>query len=81
MLWHVICGSAWATEFDSGPKTLTRNLKGGIWPMSLFTEFTKQYIGGEWVYGSSENKCINHNPYDQSELVSIQLATKEDIDT
>ncbi len=48
--------------------------------MSLFGEFTKQYIGGEWQEGSSNNKCVNYDPYTQSELVSIPLATKEDID-
>lgn len=48
--------------------------------MSLFSEFTKQYIGGEWQQGGSDNKCVNYDPYDQSELVSIQLASIEDID-
>ena len=48
--------------------------------MTVFSEFSKQYIDGEWQNGSSPNKCINYNPYDQSELVSVQLASKEDID-
>lgn len=47
---------------------------------NIFNEFTKQFIGGEWREGSSQNKYSNINPYDQSELVSIQLASVEDIE-
>lgn len=47
---------------------------------NLFGEFSRQYIGGEWQNGNSQNRYINRNPYDQSELVTIQLASKEDVD-
>lgn len=47
---------------------------------SLFNEFDRQYIGGEWREGSSRNSYTNRNPYNQSELVSIQLASVEDVE-
>lgn len=47
---------------------------------STLSNWTKQYIGGEWKDGSSKHSYNNQNPYDQSNLVTIQLASIEDID-
>lgn len=45
-----------------------------------FNEWSKQYIGGEWREGKSPRSHTNQNPFDQSNLVDIQLASVEDID-
>ncbi|MFC7784646.1 aldehyde dehydrogenase family protein [Rossellomorea sp. GCM10028870] len=45
------------------------------------TQFDKLFINGEWVKGSSENMIPNKNPFDDTELVSIKAASKEDLDT
>jgi len=47
---------------------------------NTLNSWTKQYIGGEWQEGNSQNLYTNKNPYDQSSLVSIKLASIEDID-
>jgi vanillin dehydrogenase len=44
------------------------------------TDFTKIFINGEWVKGNSSRTITNRNPYDQSELVTIQAASKDDLD-
>ena len=44
------------------------------------TDFTKLFINGEWIKGNSSSKITDRNPFDQSELVSIQAANKEDLD-
>ncbi|MEL3974421.1 aldehyde dehydrogenase family protein [Rossellomorea oryzaecorticis] len=44
------------------------------------TDFTKLFINGEWVKGSSDRTITNRNPYDQSDLVTIQAASKDDLD-
>src|SRR3954469_20110771 len=44
------------------------------------SNWSKQYIGGEWRNGSGQHSYNNQNPFDQSELVNIQLASIEDID-
>jgi acyl-CoA reductase-like NAD-dependent aldehyde dehydrogenase len=49
--------------------------------VATFQKWTKQYIGGEWCNGTSEGTNNNRNPYDQSVLTSIQLASVHDIDT
>lgn len=40
----------------------------------------QQYIGGQWREGSSESLLSVTNPYDNSEVASIRLATPEDLD-
>lgn len=47
---------------------------------TMFSEYSKQYINGEWRDGSSQNSYTNRNPFDQSELVSIKLATVADVE-
>ncbi|ARK32653.1 aldehyde dehydrogenase family protein [Halalkalibacter krulwichiae] len=47
---------------------------------TTFSQWQKQYIGGEWTCGTSEGTSTNRNPFDQSELVTIQLASVQDID-
>ncbi|MCA1054364.1 aldehyde dehydrogenase family protein [Rossellomorea aquimaris] len=44
------------------------------------TDFTKLYIDGEWVKGTSSSTIHNRNPYDNTDLVNIQAASKEDLD-
>lgn len=48
--------------------------------LKTFRKWSKQYIQGEWREGNSQNTYTNKNPFDQSELVDIQLASLEDID-
>jgi len=45
-----------------------------------FKDWNKQFIGGEWRIGKSQTQYTNRNPYDQSELATIQLASQEEID-
>lgn len=45
-----------------------------------FKDWNKQFIGGEWRNGKSQTQYTNRNPYDQSELATIQLASQEEID-
>jgi acyl-CoA reductase-like NAD-dependent aldehyde dehydrogenase len=45
-----------------------------------FKVWDKQFIGGEWRMGNSQRQYTNRNPFDESELVTIQLASTEDID-
>lgn len=44
-----------------------------------FSQWSKQYIGGEWKNGTSEKSYKNTNPYDQSELVTINLGSMDDV--
>ncbi|WP_064092304.1 aldehyde dehydrogenase family protein [Rossellomorea aquimaris] len=44
------------------------------------TNFDKLFINGEWVKGRSKSVITNTNPFDQSELLTIQAASKEDVD-
>ncbi len=46
----------------------------------VFQAFSKPYFAGEWRDGRSQNRYVNRNPYDQSELVSVQLCSREDVD-
>lgn len=48
---------------------------------NTFSHWTKQYIGGTWAKGNSNHSYTNKNPFDQTNLVDIQLASIEDIDT
>ncbi|KGX90522.1 aldehyde dehydrogenase [Pontibacillus halophilus JSM 076056 = DSM 19796] len=43
-------------------------------------KFTKQYINGEWMNGSSEKTIENVNPYSEETINVIQSANKEDLD-
>lgn len=47
---------------------------------TTFSQWTNQYISGEWRKGHSRGEKRNQNPFDSSELVKIQLASVEDID-
>lgn len=47
---------------------------------SVFSKWSNQYINGEWREGLSSNRNENRNPYDQSVLVDIRLASIQDID-
>ncbi|RDI41866.1 aldehyde dehydrogenase family protein [Falsibacillus pallidus] len=44
------------------------------------TDFSRVFINGEWRKGSSSTSMTNSNPYNGEELVSIQAASKEDLD-
>ncbi|MBD7963458.1 aldehyde dehydrogenase family protein [Fictibacillus norfolkensis] len=44
------------------------------------TDFSNIYINGEWRKGSSDSVMKNTNPFTDEELVTIQAATKEDLD-
>ncbi|WP_338448957.1 aldehyde dehydrogenase family protein [Niallia oryzisoli] len=48
--------------------------------MTKFSQWSNQYIGGEWRKGQSQSENSNQNPFDHSELVKIQLASVDDID-
>ncbi|MBF7685569.1 aldehyde dehydrogenase family protein [Acinetobacter sp. B10A] len=48
--------------------------------MSLLIDYSKQFINGSWVQGSSEKKIKNTNPYNGEELSVIQAADKNDVD-
>lgn len=43
------------------------------------TDFSRMYINGEWQKGSSNKSMTNVNPFNGEELVTIQAATKEDL--
>ncbi|MDG5472501.1 aldehyde dehydrogenase family protein [Jeotgalibacillus sp. ET6] len=45
----------------------------------LKTDFSRMYIDGEWRKGSSDKSMTNKNPFNEEELVTIQSATKEDL--
>jgi len=47
---------------------------------NTLNNWSKQYIGGEWKEGNSQISYTNQNPFDQSSLVSIKLASIGDID-
>ncbi len=44
------------------------------------TDFSKIYINGEWVQGSSDNQMKNTNPFTGEEIVTTQAADKSDLD-
>ncbi|ARI78896.1 aldehyde dehydrogenase family protein [Halobacillus mangrovi] len=41
--------------------------------------FTKQYINGEWISGSSDKNVENVNPYTQQTIATIPSANEEDL--
>lgn len=43
-------------------------------------KLTKQYIGGQWRAGSSDKRLSVRNPYNDEEVGSFAIATREDID-
>ncbi|WP_052476209.1 aldehyde dehydrogenase family protein [Cohnella kolymensis] len=45
-----------------------------------FKTWDKQFIAGAWRTGRSERQYTNRNPFDESELVTIRLASKEDVE-
>ncbi|MHB0776080.1 aldehyde dehydrogenase family protein [Halomonas sp. WWR20] len=45
-----------------------------------YENFYLQPLAGEWREGRSERTLDNHNPYDQSILVSLRMANREDMD-
>jgi acyl-CoA reductase-like NAD-dependent aldehyde dehydrogenase len=47
--------------------------------MSKFEKWNKQFIGGTWREGSSENFYMNQNPFNEESLVEIKLATIDDV--
>jgi aldehyde dehydrogenase (NAD+) len=44
------------------------------------TKFTKQFIGGEWVAGSSQHLMANRDPYTNEVLFEFQAASEQDVD-
>lgn len=44
------------------------------------TDFSKIYINGEWITGSSDSQMKNTNPFTGEELVTTQAADKADLD-
>lgn len=44
------------------------------------TDFSKIYIKGEWIAGSSDSQMKNTNPFTGEELVTTQAADKADLD-
>src|SRR4051812_21170717 len=48
--------------------------------MERYTELNKQFIGGEWRDGNSEDSIDNLNPYDDTVLNTYKGASKADVD-
>ncbi|MBD3109300.1 aldehyde dehydrogenase family protein [Bacillus sp. AGMB 02131] len=48
--------------------------------MILVQELTKQYINGQWVVGDSSKEIKDYNPYTKEEILTIQAASKEELD-
>lgn len=46
----------------------------------VFKEVNKQFINGTWKTGNSKNKAAIVDPYDNSVLAEVVLASKEDVD-
>ena len=46
----------------------------------LLQNFTRQFINGQWKEGTSSGIIQNHNPYSGEELLTIQAASKDDLD-
>src|SRR5262249_26457872 len=43
-------------------------------------DWTKLYIAGEWVDGSSRKSIVDKNPYDGEVVAKVPAATREDAD-
>jgi aldehyde dehydrogenase (NAD+) len=48
--------------------------------MERFEELNKSFINGEWTQGLSKRTFDNLNPYDNSLINSIQLATVKQLE-
>ena len=48
--------------------------------IQMKTDFSKIYINGEWIKGSSDSQMKNTNPFTGEELVTTQAADKNDLD-
>ncbi|WP_329119189.1 aldehyde dehydrogenase family protein [Streptomyces sp. NBC_01465] len=48
--------------------------------MSFFSDLDRQYIDGEWKPGSGSWDIIDFNPYDDTKLASITVATVDEVD-
>ncbi|MBZ6489480.1 aldehyde dehydrogenase family protein [Priestia aryabhattai] len=46
----------------------------------LLQSFTKQFINGQWREGTSSGTIRNFNPYSGEELLTIQAASKDDLE-
>ncbi|MDL5377687.1 aldehyde dehydrogenase family protein [Exiguobacterium mexicanum] len=46
----------------------------------MYTDFTKMYIDGQWVEGSSDKSIDNTNPFTDETLFSIRSADESDLD-
>lgn len=46
----------------------------------MHTDFTKMYIDGQWVEGSSDKSIDNTNPFTDETLFSIRSADESDLD-
>lgn len=46
----------------------------------MHTDFTKMYIDGQWVEGSSDKSIDNTNPFTDETLFSIRSADEKDLD-
>src|SRR5690625_2470876 len=47
--------------------------------MESFETLTKRYINGSWVEGESGRIFNNVNPYDNSTITEINMATKDQV--
>lgn len=48
--------------------------------MSFFSELALQYIDGEWKPGSGSWDIIDFNPYDETKLAAVTVATAAEVD-
>ncbi len=42
-------------------------------------KFTKQFINGQWIKGSSEAVVEDYNPYSEEEITTISSADESDV--
>ena len=45
-----------------------------------YEDFALQYIGGHWRAGASERELTSNDPYTGKDLVTLQMATTDDVD-
>jgi aldehyde dehydrogenase (NAD+) len=48
--------------------------------MLAYQNLNQQFIAGQWQKGQSEKTITNFNPFDQSEIFSVQAASIDDVD-
>jgi aldehyde dehydrogenase (NAD+) len=51
----------------------------GKWHMQRYEELNKSFINGEWIEGESERTYDILNPYDNSVITSVRLATAKQL--